>query len=615
MSRKHSLLVAAGLLTAFAAGCKRNSSEAAAGHDDAGPGSPPNPSSSAPKDGQPPGSSVTAASLTRAQGPAPVQGKGARHLGFSQEALADLYALEGEVLAPTWSAPTNAGPAASRDDDLDTAWTCKPESDRACALGIGFGQSAKVSAIRLYTAGGLDWQDYKAQPRVARVRVHTDQGHVEASLDDGADHRYVTFDEPISTDSIVIEVLGLHGSEDGEVAIAELEIFGSTGPRRDPLQLDPARSFVAYDVDPWSSKDARHTIRQTFVTLVDSPGEDDASPGRRWARGTALLGRKGDRILLLERLHASRCDESEGSYTLVDTQTRMLVPLGPMGGVPGKVLTHPSGEGFAILHPWLDPRVFRAVLAELEPEDDNRGFKTLYPGKKGAEDPEATLRGWGFDPDAALVRGGYRLDESPPDCTHLDAESKIAAQADLLERYPEIDEDRWLVCEGEQDTRVLVGDGHACSGKASVVVLAADGTVLGRWDSDAEQRVRPPRVAPMPGLGWIVEVASGENGRGILLLADEEGVSPWVEGASLSIRTPPACDACDDRFVPDELEPEENGAGPVGEEEPSPDLDLEPGSELGQPSPAEDPAHDELPAVEEQPGEDDDEDSKPAEDR
>ena len=118
----------------------------------------------------------------------------------------------------------------AQDDDLDTAWRCDFGGAQPCVLGVALPESAKVEVIRLYVAAGPKWRDHKGHPRVAKVRVHTDAGYADAEIDDGANHAYVKFSAPIQTQSLAIEVLGVHdGDKDKQVHIAEAEIYGTEG--------------------------------------------------------------------------------------------------------------------------------------------------------------------------------------------------------------------------------------------------------------------------------------------------------------------------------------------------------------------------------------------------
>ncbi|MCA9698374.1 MAG: hypothetical protein KC431_12670, partial [Myxococcales bacterium] len=278
-----------------------------------------------------------------------------------------------------------------RDDDLDSAWQCAfaEKSERPCVIGLALPEKAKIEVLRLYTAAGPRYRDYTAHPRVAKVRVHTDAGFVEAELADGANHGYVRFDAPIETQSLAIEVLSVHaGKKDSLVHIAEIELYGTDGTPRAPMELDPALAWAAWETDTWSGE-GDYTIRQVFIDYVPSnAGLADAEIGpkrKRLTRATAVFGRGEDAFLLFERLHGSNCEEHEGSYLLFDRRNRMFYPLADLGGAGAQVFRHQEGRGFAV--GWIGDGTFtvKGVVEE--------AGKLVWkrPPKQAPEDPKALL--------------------------------------------------------------------------------------------------------------------------------------------------------------------------------------------------------------------------------
>jgi hypothetical protein len=388
--------------------------------------------------------------------------------------------------------------------------------------------------LRLYTAHGPDWRDYTGGAKITEIRVHTDAGFVDVALDGDPQHAYVVFSEPVQTRTVTVETRqSKPGKRGAEIVIAEVEAFGESGPRRPPLDLDPARSFVTYETQPWKPRGQDdHIVRIVFVEVLSADGKPI-----RIARGSALLGRKGDRFLLVERLSTAGCDAPRGSWALLDQHTRMLLPLGTMGGVPATVRVLPSGDGLAFEHPAAMPHA--VVIEDGEPK--------LQRPRKRDTDPVALLAKWGFAEAPTLRRGGFRLPELPTGCEPATSKAEVLAAALGREAKP-ADPADFFVCRLTDTTSAILGSRGECGGDWSLAVVGPDftSTKHNRKHARNPTDARGIRVAPIDG-GLLVEV-SKEAGASANLYVLGERLVELAKGAGLAVHAPAVCDPCDDRF-------------------------------------------------------------------
>lgn len=479
-----------------------------------------------------------AVEITRAEQAAAVAGKGARHMGFSLDKISHLFALDTTLKQPSWGASGEGEVALSQDDDMDTAWRCEVGQDQPCVLGLALPEAAKVEAIRLYTAAGPRWRDYRGHPRLAEVRVHTDAGYIDAKLSDGANHTYVRFDSPVETQSLAVEVLAVHeGNKDKLLEIAEVEVYGTEGVPRPPMALDPALAWVSWETTTWAVSGDDHTIRQLFVYLA-RPGAsgEDGPARRRIARATALFGHAEDDYALFERLYGGDCDEAEGSYVLFDKRSRMYYPIGDLGGAGGQVYRHHEGHGFAV--GWMNDEGEFTVTGVVEEEGKLRRKR---PPKDGVANGEAQLREWGFDTEP--LSRGEPLTGSVGGC-HRGATGELEPISSMIEAGADLDPARWLVCSVGGDTLYATAP---CNNFALAYQLDAAGEVVGEFESkDPDARgLRLRRT----GDKLFVEL-SVEGGDSSALYLAEPGAFVELEGAGgLAVRPPSGCEPCSDAWA------------------------------------------------------------------
>ncbi|HVI00269.1 MAG TPA: hypothetical protein VM869_16245 [Enhygromyxa sp.] len=511
------------------------------------------------RDQEPDDPRATALTIAKSPAPSPIAGKGAKSLGFSLDKITHLFSLAATAKIPDWGAPGQGEPKLARDDDLDTAWQCELGDGKPCVLGLALPEKAKVEVLRIYGAAGPRYRDYTGHPRVASVRVHTEAGYVDASLADGANHAYVRFDAPIETQWLAIEVLGTHpGKDDALVHLAEIEVYGTDGAPRQPIELDPDFAWASWETTAWSASGGDHTIRQVFLNFSrPSLTPEDPPSSRRLLRATAVFGQASDDYLLFERLHGTDCSEARGSYVLFDRRNRMFYPLGDLGGAGANVYRHAAGRGFAV--GWMGEGVFtiKGIVEEAGVLEWRR--PPSVPPSSG----EALLREWGFETEP-LARA-HAIDEATAGCHRAAAGEldPLLTTAKFMQVGAE-DPGDWLVCSVGEDTLFA----SAPCGKPARAYQLSDGKLVGKHEGkhDDARALRVHRV----GDRVLVELSAAGGDTSTLLWAEPGRLLALGEQAGLFVRPPAACSECDDAWpnpaaVPSIVEGGETSGDETGE--------------------------------------------------
>jgi|GEM_PF-1229303 len=533
--------------SALAIACDGGEAPKEAAVDEAAPAAPPaahegadapaakTPAAAEPEPGSAPAAEESADSL-RADAPLSVGAKAVRSLGFRNKALVGMYALKASVRTPSWG-ESGESVASTRDDDLLTAWRCTATETRPCAVELQLPEESSVVALRLYGAAGtrgadvepakqtVSWPNYKAHPRPAKIRVHTRAGYVDATLKDGADDRYLVFESPVSTDVVTVEVTDLHaGKKNAELRLAELEVFGTTGTARAPLSLDPERTYVRYETTPWGGS----SIRQVFLEEAGDTGR------RRLMRATALYGTNtgvpapvaASRYLLVERMFKTTCDSTEGSYTLLDTKTRVPWALGALGGIPGNV--YPAGEDA------------EAGFVVIPPSGDEAEAKTLVVEAGAAK----IRRGTEADLEYPIARGSGWIHAVPSTCGYPDAEALAATG--LADRYDDVRLNDVLRC-NIGGSKVYFTQFHDCDKRWSVVLVGNDGARIDELHNEDDDG-RGLRYGILAGGEFLVETTSKGGDVTQLHHVAEQGIQLFADRAAFAVRPPASCRPCSDTF-------------------------------------------------------------------
>lgn len=476
------------------------------------------------------GGSAPPAPLVRSDHKLRFPGKSGEHMGFDLDKLSKLRALTGAVEIPEWSSPGEGTERLVRDDDLRTAWSCRVTPEQPCAIGIHFPEPAEVEAVRLYA---IPRGEQGTRSRLKRVRLHTTEGWAEARMadEDGAWH--VLLGEPVRTRNVSLEVLETWGDEPLE--LAELEVYGRSGVARDPLVVDPSRVVITFDGPVWRQKLRTSTAGPAFVETVDVDGRL-----RRLLPGSALVGRLGDRMLLVERASWSTCDDHQGAYDLLDTQTRVVVPLGDMGGFPGSVFRHAGGLGFAIgTAGGYEVNVQGVVL-------DEDTYERRITDRLEQRKPAELLSAWGMEATPLVHDDAHPLDDPPSGCAPAKA-PVLERLAPHLPKRTKLVAAQWQACSLDTGTSLLVSTGGACGKQWQVAVLDAEGELVG--ERSGKQAGTHARLRRIDGGAVMVELW-GSDDRPRVLLAESDGIVDVGATTALSLRPPAGCrKPCDVDFA------------------------------------------------------------------
>lgn len=448
-------------------------------------------------------------------------GKSGEHMGFDLAKLSKLRALAGAVEIPEWSSPGEGTERHVRDDDLRTAWSCRVQPEQPCAIGIHFPEPAEVEVVRLYA---IPRGEKAHRSRLKRVRVHTTEGWAEARMadEDGAWH--VLLGEPVRMRNLSIEVLETWG--DGPLELAELEVYGRSGVTRDPLIIDPTHVVVTFDGPVWRQKLRTNTAGPSFIETVDVDGRL-----RRILPGSALVGRLRDRLLLVERASWSTCDDHQGAYDLLDTQTRVVVPLGDMGGFPGDVFRHEGGLGFAIGSvDGYEVHVQGVVL-------DEGAYERRVTDRLEQRKPGELLAAWGVEATPLVHDDAHPLDDPPSGCAPASA-PLLASVAAHLPRRTKLVASQWLACSMDAGTSLLVTTGGPCGKQWQVLVLDAEGERVA--ERSGKQAGMHARLRRLDGGALMVELW-GSDDRPRVLLAESDDLVEVGDATALSLRPPAEC--------------------------------------------------------------------------
>ncbi len=503
--------------------------------------------------GEPEAEPTAVVPLERATVLIPFPARGGTDMGFRVDKLTDLYALAGAVEAPSWSAPSEGEPRRVRDNDIDTAWTCVPEGESRCALGIHFPEQANIKAVRLFAAA----TNFSEFPRIKRLRIHTEAGFTDALLPDDNTHVYAQLGEPIRTRTLALEILEVHPGRGNtpRIHISELEVYGDEGTAREPLQIDPAATFVVLPERPWLRRGRENYERnEMFVHYLDERDEP-----HRFISGTAIRGRMGDRVFLIERMQAqSECTAPRGTFFLLDTKTRMVAPLGDLGGVGGDAFRAANGLGIAIgFKGQLDTKLSGLFATEAK-------YQRRRTPIRADLRTENYFETWGLDSEM-VQRAAADLDHAPAGCTSgtedtlaileaaratkaaaAGARKKGRRKGKKKKAADPLVPGQWQVCDLADGARAFVSDRGTCGPGWDVAVVDAEGTLVEqRSESRASSHVR---LVMRPNATLLVEVG-GADDRHQLLRATPEGLFDLAPRGSTVLHPPAACrETCLDGF-------------------------------------------------------------------
>ncbi len=476
------------------------------------------------------------------------------------DGLEKMYALATQAVGvPVWGSLTTGDPAAARDDDLYTSWSCAIAEGSRCAWMARFSEPVDVRAVRFF-AGGTNSR------AISVLRVHTDTGYVDIKRPSSGKHRHIVFATTVKTRHLALEVIkASKRPADVPVRLSEVEIYGESGPARAPLDLDPALAHVRFSGSPWvaqvpvATDSAASDGQESADTQnADGPGTFTLDPqvclhtvgrdgkARCLLRGTALFGRRGDRVLLAEFVTKTNCETTLGSYILIDQKTRRLIDLGAMAGIVTPIYRRLDGTGFAGLRrdEQRDPDLQGYFGYEIKPDG------TLA---KRRESDRYALVGNGYEA-LSLARGGGAVHAPDPAC-HLPSLAEVTKIVEGLTgaHAEDVRGDVLVDYDGEEfPDETIVDSRMVCPlPDGSTWMLDRDNQVL--WVAEGRSALWVPpehdlmmelviRMARQDQTWWIEQF---EAGTGRPLLAQPTGGGAYttvVPQASFAVRAPAACE-------------------------------------------------------------------------
>lgn len=454
--------------------------------------------------------------------------KGATHLGFNLQALEGVHALAGALEIPDWAVPGDGETRAMRDDDLGDGWQCVPALDRPCAIGMHLATPAQLRAVRIFaSAPGKARNEH---PRIAKVRLHTDAGWADAELPDDSGHAYVVLGKPVETRTLILEVMSTRGRDKGSIHVADFEVYGTGGIAREPIELDPAKMIVRTDGDDWSKIHDGWAHGDAFLEVLGDDGKT-----RRVLPGTAIYGHASDRVQLVERLDSTDCRTHRGSYYMLDRITRVLAPVGDLGGLGGQVFRARSGMGFA--SGYVDEGIARLSGVVL----DGEAYKHRRTQRVSDVEGPAVLVSWEMESEQTQ-RGGAAINQPLPDCA-LASDDTIAVLAKTGASKAIDKPGEWMICALGGGVRAYLTDHGPCGKSWEIVVLDAKNAVVA--SKSAKRKGARLRTRRWSGDSLLVEIAGDDDQRELMRVGAKAIAS--LGKLALAVDPPPACRSrCDD---------------------------------------------------------------------
>jgi hypothetical protein len=268
--------------------------------------------------------------------------------------------------------------------------------------------------------------------------------------------------------------------------------------------------------------------RPSWLQLV----RDDGS-GPRIARGDAIFGHRGDRLLLVRRLRQTDCTTTEGSFVVLDQKTRLWLDVGPLGGLDRPVYRHAQGLGFRVGDP--APGVpaheiglARDVIAARPVTVASAG----YSERPDAGDAAATIALPGPPCRRAAKHDLARLPRAR-------GEPPFVGRAAI---------DRWISCDTGKGGSVLLSGPASCPGGWGVYSLDRAGRLVDHaWSKTPD--ARGPRAASIAGR-LVIELDRRGGDEAELWGVDDRGKLVLLEqGVGFSAPWPGAC-ACSGSAAP-----------------------------------------------------------------
>ena len=257
-----------------------------------------------------------------------------------------LFALKATLASAPWATPGTTEPEAGQDDNLLTAWKCRPDEKKGpCALSLVFPKPATVCKVRLFAAAALPKAKSRDEAAIRRMRLISDHGRADVTLLKRRNYQHIDIPGCVETRTLSLEPLGDETPmADKQFYIAEVEALGTAGTAREPLSISGRFFYVRAEDFFWGpapSPDGNYAGNETetaWVEMTDINGMAHAQrllKGHRWS----LFG--DNRYLIVENVSAGSCPGAEyheaARFGVFDLQTRVLYALGGSPDFEGRV--------------------------------------------------------------------------------------------------------------------------------------------------------------------------------------------------------------------------------------------------------------------------------------
>ncbi|MBN2343471.1 MAG: hypothetical protein JXX29_04725 [Deltaproteobacteria bacterium] len=220
----------------------------------------------------------------------------------------------------------------ARDDNLLTAWTCDMSKDSACVYTLRMSQPADICAIRLFATVGSDQQSAQQQGYTKTMNVHTDQGVTTVELLRRYNYQYIVFPNCVSTQVVSLQAIDSHlPADSAEMALSEVELLGTRGAKRSPMELTDDPIVTVTDHSFWVSKTEHcdncvyqgSSATPAWLEQIDSHGNR-----RRMVQGHRSIATHSKRFILTSRTTSEYCPGAcaytTQNHTLIDTWNRTM---------------------------------------------------------------------------------------------------------------------------------------------------------------------------------------------------------------------------------------------------------------------------------------------------
>jgi hypothetical protein len=238
-------------------------------------------------------------------------------------------------------------------------------------------------------------------------------------------------------------------------------------------------------------------------------------------------------------LDDTTCEHHRGQCYLVDQHTRVVAPIGDLGGIGADVYRSREGVGFAHGKVDDDTADLAGVLLE------GTSYERRRTQRRSTATPAETLEEWKLA-TPALVRGGSAINRELEGCK-LGGDQAIGVLTSATAREPVEKPAEWMVCELGERTSAFVTDHGPCGAGWEIVVVADEQRVVAQ--KSAKRKGARARLRRTGLDAFLVEIG-GDDDKTEVYRIDRAGIVGPITGTALAISPPDACRSrCDAPLV------------------------------------------------------------------